>query len=58
MQIIETCPKCGADLECSVIATNPPIPIRSCRRCGWHWEGKPQWDQMIIRVPFVPPEEG
>jgi len=56
MHIIETCPKCGADLECLVIATYPPIPARRCPKCGWSWEGKPQWDQ-IIRVPFEPPQE-
>lgn len=56
MQIIETCPKCGADLEYLTYTTNPPIPARRCRKCGWSWEGKPQWG--VIRVPFEPPEEG
>ena len=52
--IVETCPKCGADLELLVYTTNPPIPARRCRKCGWHWEGKP-WG--VIRVPFTPPKE-
>lgn len=55
MHIIETCPKCGADLEYLTYATNPPIPARRCRKCGWHWEGKPGWGE-VMRVPFAPPE--
>ena len=50
MIIIETCPKCGADLQDSIICTNPPIPRKECLACGWHWEGEP--DQEIVRVPF------
>ena len=54
--IIETCPKCGGALECLVIAILPPIPARRCPKCGWSWEGKPQWDKVIC-VPFEPPKE-
>lgn len=47
--IIETCPKCGHDLQDEVICTYPPIPRKVCWNCGWSWTGKPE---KIIRVPF------
>lgn len=47
--IIETCPKCGHDLQDLVITTYPPIPAKQCFNCGWHWEGK---REEIVRVPF------
>lgn len=47
--IIETCPKCGADLMTMMIATYPPIPTKRCWKCNWYWEGKPE---KIIRLPF------
>ena len=34
MIIIETCPKCGHDLQDLVIATYPPIPKKECWNCG------------------------
>lgn len=40
--IVETCPKCGAELQNIVIATFPPIPKKQCYRCGWSWMGKPE----------------
>ena len=40
--LIETCPKCGAELQNIVIATFPPIPQKKCFNCGWSWEGKPE----------------
>lgn len=40
--LIETCPKCGAELQNIVIATFPPIPQKKCFKCGWRWEGKPE----------------
>lgn len=52
--IIETCPKCGADLLPLVYATNPPITAWSCPQCGWHYEQKPE---PIERVPFTPQKE-
>ena len=39
---VETCPKCGAELQNIVIATFPPIPQKKCFNCGWSWEGKPE----------------
>lgn len=47
--IIETCPKCGHDLQDEVICTYPPIPRKVCWNCGWSWTGKPE---KITRVPF------
>lgn len=35
MIIIETCPKCGHDLQDEVICTYPPIPRKVCWNCGW-----------------------
>ena len=49
MIIIETCPKCGHDLQDVVICTYPPIPRKVCWNCGWSWTGKPE---KITRVPF------
>jgi len=47
--IIETCPKCGHDLEETVLTTNPPILVKRCLHCGWRWE----WGQKnITRIPF------
>ena len=54
MVVIETCPKCGADLLNITIATYPPIPCKRCMNCGWRWEGKAE---RIKRVPFYPPKE-
>ena len=49
MIIIETCPKCGHDLQDLVVATNPPIPKKECFNCGWVWEGEPE---QVVRIPF------
>ena len=49
MIIIETCPKCGHDLQDLVIAVHPPIPKKECPNCGWYWEGEPE---QVMRVPF------
>ena len=49
MIIVETCPKCGHDLQDEVICTYPPIPRKVCWNCGWSWTGKPE---KITRVPF------
>lgn len=49
MIIIETCPKCGHDLQDLVITTNPPIPQKKCFSCGWEWTGEPE---QVIRRPF------
>ena len=49
MIMIETCPKCGHDLQNTVICTYPPIPRKVCWNCGWSWTGKPE---KIVRVPF------
>ena len=49
MIIIETCPKCGHDLQDLILASNPPIPQKKCFGCGWEWTGEPE---QIMRVPF------
>ena len=55
MYVIETCPQCGGDLDILFLTTNPPIPARRCRKCGWYWQGK---REMPVRIPFQPIEEG
>ena len=52
MVIIETCPKCGHDLQDLIICTYPPIPRKECTHCGWSWEGK---RDQVVRVPFKEP---
>jgi len=52
MIIIETCPRCGGDLRDEVIATYPPVPRKSCPKCGWFWEGV---RERVMRVPFREP---
>ena len=47
--IIETCPKCGHDLQDLILTTNPPIPQKKCFSCGWEWTGEPE---QVIRRPF------
>ena len=54
VMIVETCPKCGADLLNIAIATYPPIPCKWCMNCGWRWE---RAMPKIERVPFEPPKE-
>ena len=49
MIIVETCPKCGHDLQDVVVCTYPPIPRKVCWNCGWSWTGEPE---KITRVPF------
>lgn len=49
MIVIETCPKCGADLLNEVLCTYPPIPQKYCPRCGWKWTGQ---REEVVRVPF------
>lgn len=51
MIIIETCPKCGAGLINTVIATFPPIPRKVCPNCAWHWEKDVK--EEIKRIPFT-----
>ena len=47
--IVETCPKCGHDLQDLILTTYPPIPQKKCFNCGWSWEGE---REEVIRVPF------
>lgn len=51
MIIIETCPKCGSDLQEEVICTYPPIHKKHCSACGWTWESGPE---EVKRIPFDP----
>lgn len=47
--IIETCPKCGHDLQDLILAAYPPIPQKKCFNCGWEWTGVPE---EVVKVPF------
>lgn len=47
--LVETCPKCGADLMDIELASYPPIPQKRCTICGWSWTGKAE---KIVRRPF------
>ena len=49
MKIIETCPRCGADLIDVVIATCPEIVRKECWSCGWSSQGE---KEEIVRIPF------
>ena len=49
MKIIETCPRCGADLIDVVIATCPEIVRKECWSCGWASHGE---KEEIVRIPF------
>lgn len=54
MIYIETCPKCGHDLQNVVVCTYPPIPKKVCWNCGWSWTGEAD---KVTRVPFNPDPE-
>ena len=47
--IIETCPKCGHDLQNITLMSYPPIRKKECWNCGWSWTGK---SEEVVRVPF------
>ena len=49
MKIIETCPRCGADLIDVVIATCPEIVRKECWSCGWASNGE---KEEVVRIPF------
>lgn len=42
------CPNCGYRLTYIALASNPPIPVVKCDRCGWEMrEGRaPSWDTV------------
>ena len=56
MIVIDACPKCGTDLMDEIICTDPPIPVKRCWKCGWHWEGKPHFEEAVRR-PFIVEEQ-
>lgn len=47
--IVETCPRCGANLVSFVLTCDPPVPKKYCPCCGWSWTGEPE---EVIRIPF------
>ena len=49
MKIIETCPRCGADLINVVIAASPEIIRKECWSCGWASQGE---KEEVVRIPF------
>lgn len=42
------CPNCGCALSHSILASNPPIHVVKCGRCGWEMrEGRaPSWNMV------------
>ena len=52
MQIIYTCPKCGSDLEETVLMSYPPQYRRLCRKCGYKYIEQTR----TIRISFSEPE--
>lgn len=54
MIVIETCPKCGHELQNIRIMTYPSIPRKECYHCGWIWEGQPE---EIVYKTFKEEEE-
>lgn len=42
--IVETCPRCGANLVSFVLTCDPPVPKKYCPYCGWSWTGEPEDD--------------
>lgn len=55
MQIVYTCPKCGADLQEVMLATNPPMHRKQCMSCGWSYTDTDRED--VLRIPFEQPIE-
>ena len=51
--IVYTCPKCGGELFEKMIAVYPPIPMKTCTKCGCEWEGQPE----IINFQKFDPEK-
>ena len=49
MQIVYTCPKCGADLRDVILTCNPPIHKKVCSNCGWE-STEPKED--VVRIPY------
>ena len=49
MKIVETCPRCGADLIDVIIATCPEIVRKECWSCGWSSQGE---KEEVVRIPF------
>lgn len=53
--IVEICPRCGEPVVYEAIATNPPITVVRCYKCGWSYE----YGQELIKYkPWTPPNEG
>ena len=54
MTIIQTCPKCGSDLQDIVLTCYPPKHQKQCMKCGWQYTFAS--DNYVVRVPFEQPE--
>ena len=48
MQIVYTCPRCGADLQQLVLTSFPPQHLTRCNQCGWEHIER----EEVTRVPF------
>ena len=50
--IVYTCPKCGKDLQFSVMTTYPQLEhfnVAECSSCGWREEKR---EDEIVRIPY------
>ncbi len=53
MKIIETCPKCGHDIDDYVLAIGRVRHVKECPNCGLSWE-RILNNEEVKRVPFDP----
>lgn len=54
MRIIQTCPKCGCDLQDIIKTSYPPKYAKTCINCGWEYTFDNNSDD-VVRVPFTVP---
>lgn len=53
MRIIQTCPKCGGDLQDIIKTSYPPKAAQICMSCGLEVTYDPEIiAENVIRVPF------
>lgn len=52
IRVVEVCPECGADIEYTILTSNPPIHVKKCTKCDWQWRDDRE-SVEVIRVPAV-----